>query len=257
MLESNKGLGCLKDSGRGYGLQKAVAGRANAPGRLTVFGAAFCILLLCQLFGPLLTAAFSLPSEGKQQVRCLIFVEGNKDQEDRVQALFQETNEYLEREGADIALVPSATAGQIEFTGDSARAMLAELRRAAAAVSDPWDLAIAFTTAPLRGPNGENWTGAIEKRESRHIIIKCLNRNTLLHEIGHALGLQHGTGMMLPTLKTNYVRLDSEYMEALKKMTFAWSAGSGAGRYVTTARSAQGERAPRGLRYAQAGVRNR
>jgi hypothetical protein len=116
-----------------------------------------------------------------------------------------------------MTLVPSSIVRQIEFQGDTTRKMLNELREAAkGSPSDSWELAIAFTTGPLQGPNGEMWSGVIEKRESRHIIIKCLNYNTLLHEIGHALGLPHGSGIMLSTMKTGYVPMDKEYSEALK-----------------------------------------
>lgn len=146
-----------------------------------------------------------------------MFIEGNPGYDERVRTVFDQANRYLEREGTGIVLAPSSTSKQIEFKGDTARKMLNELRRAARASSrDSWDLAIAFTSGPLQGPNGESWSGVIEKRENRHIIIKCLNYNTLLHEIGHALGLSHGTGIMVSTLKTGYVPMDNDYRESLK-----------------------------------------
>lgn len=177
-----------------------------------------CLTLLFLLFGAIHAApAFSFPADTKQEVRCLVFIEGNPGYEERVQTVFDQANRYLEREGAEIALVPSSISRQIEFKGDTARKMLNELRQVARISSrDGWDLAIAFTNGPLQGPNGENWSGVIEKRENRHIIIKCLNHNTLLHEIGHALGLSHGTGIMMSMLKTGYVPMDDEYRESLK-----------------------------------------
>lgn len=177
-----------------------------------------CLASLFLLFGAVnVSPAFSFPADSKQEIRCLVFVEGNTDYEERVQAVFEQANRYLELEGAEIALAPNPIRKQIEFTGDTTRKMLNELRQAARDFSrDSWDLAIAFTNGPLKGPNGETWSGVIEKRESRHIIIKCLNYNTLLHEIGHALGLPHGPGIMMSALKTGHVPMDNGYRESLK-----------------------------------------
>lgn len=159
--------------------------------------------------------AFPPPLDAKQEIHCLIFVEGTKRYEEQIQVVFEDTNRYLEREGVEIVLVPSACR-QITFAKDSAREMLGQLREAAAAVADVWDLAIAFTNGPLLGSKGQSWTGVIEKRQSRHIIIKYLNRNTLLHEIGHALGLPHGTGIMSPRFKTSSLHLDKKYIDVLR-----------------------------------------
>ena len=179
----------------------------------------FCLFLLSFFF---LSAIFTVPAmsappDTRQEIRCLLFLDGNPGYEERIRSIFEQANRYLEQEGADMTLVPSSTVRQIEFQGDTTRKMLNELRGAAkVSPYDTWDLAIAFTNGPLLGPNGEMWSGVIEKRESRHIIIKCLNYNTLLHEIGHALGLPHGTGIMVPTMKTGYVPMEREYREALR-----------------------------------------
>lgn len=177
-----------------------------------------CIAVLLLFFAAIFsTPASALPPDPKQEIRCLIFLDGNPGYEGRIHAIFDQANRYLEHEGAAITLVPSTTVTQMEFQGDTTRKMFNELRQAAkVSPSDSWDLAIAFTNGPLLGPNGETWSGVIEKRESRHIIIKCFNHNTLLHEIGHALGLPHGSGIMLSTMKTGYVPMDSEYRESLK-----------------------------------------
>jgi hypothetical protein len=194
--------------------------------------------------------AFSLPSDVKQEVRCLVFIEGNPGYEERVQAVFEQANKYLEREGAEMLLVPSSTSHQIEFRSDTTRKMLNELRQAAkTSSSDGWDLAIAFTNGPLQGPNGENWSGVIEKRESRHIIIKYLNCNTLLHEIGHALGLPHGTGIMLSTLKTSYVPMEKDYRESLKAARASLSSRTVSYKYGT---GSTAQKASPSLRLAQA-----
>jgi hypothetical protein len=212
---------------------------------------ALCLSFLFLLFAPIcIMPAFSLPADGKQEVRCLIFIEGNPGYQERIQAVFEQANKYLEREGAEILLVPSSTSHQIEFKGDTTRKMLNELRQAAkTSPSSTWDLAIAFTNGPLQGPNGENWSGVIEKRESRHIIIKCLNYNTLLHEIGHALGLSHGTGIMLSTLKTSYVPMDSEYRESLKTARTMFSDRAASNRYGA---GYTAQKASSSLRLAQA-----
>lgn len=251
MFEHGGVLGCLTGFDAGT---RSWSGRAPDMRRsgkshtlLTALYLSFLILLLAPI---LVTPALSFPSDAKQEIRCLVFFEGNAGYEERIQAVFEDANKYLEREGAEILLVPSASSRQIEFEGDTPRKMLNELRKAAASSSETWDLAIAFTNGPLQGPNGENWSGVIEKRESRHIIIKCLNRNTLLHEIGHALGLPHGTGIMLPTLKTNYVAIEREYQEALKTAKEVFSRRAIVSNRYGTASAAQ--RIPPSIKVAQA-----
>ena len=207
-------------------------GRASNPPDRRIFLAALCMLFLGLFLGGMAAPAYSLTPETTRQVHCLIFVDGARGLEERVQSLIDDVNDYLQKERVDVVLTPCGPFKAIEFTGDTAKAMLEELREAAAGSTARWHLVLAFTTAPLRGPNGQNWSGAIEKKESRHIIIKCLNRNTVLHEIGHALGLPHGTGVMLPTLKTGYVGLEPEYVDALRKMTLAWAADPGPRRYA-------------------------
>lgn len=194
---------------------------------------ALYVAIFLLLFGAIFTApAFSLPPDTRQEVRCLIFLDGNPGYEERIHAIFDQANRYLEREGTAMTLVPSTTIRQIEFQGDTAKKMFNELRQAAkVSPSDSWDLAIAFTNGPLMGPNGESWSGVIEKRESRHIIIKCFNHNTLLHEIGHALGLSHGSGIMLSTMKSGYVPMESEYRESLKNARNLLSARAEPHRY--------------------------
>jgi hypothetical protein len=209
-----------------------------------------CIAALFLLFSVIFAApAHSLPADTTQEIRCLVFFDGNPGYEERIRAIFDQANRYLERESAGMTLVPSPTVRPIEFQGDTTRIMLNELRQAAkVSPRDNWDIAIAFTNGPLRGPNGESWSGVIEKRESRHIIIKCLNYNTLLHEIGHALGLSHGSGIMLSTMKSGYVPMESEYRDSLNNARNLLSARSGPYRYGT---GTAAQRAP-SVRVAQA-----
>lgn len=217
MYRSHGTNGCLRnygfDSRLGTGGERGPVRSAESPVAWKILCLTFLLLLLGSIYSQ---PVCSLPSDEKRVVRCLVFVEGNRDYEERVQSVFEQANKYLELEGAEMELVLTSSLRQIEFKGDTTRKMLNELRQAARPCSpEAWDLAIAFTNGPLQGPNGVNWSGVIEKRESRHIIIKCLNYNTLLHEIGHALGLPHGAGVMLSTLKNGYVPLNGEYRDAI------------------------------------------
>ena len=127
-----------------------------------------CLTLLFLLLGALHGApAFSFPPDTKQEVRCLVFIEGNPGYDERVRTVFDQANRYLEREGTGIVLAPSSTSKQIDFKGDTARKMLNELRRAARASSRESGTSAIVYKWTAEGPQWRELSGVIEKRENR------------------------------------------------------------------------------------------